>query len=62
MIETTLFSHKTIISLQKKKKKESIIDMIFYRAQITKIHINCEKKKFQENCEKYRLTVIIFSS
>ena len=59
MIETTLLSHKSTIS---SKKKECIIDMIFYRAQITKNHINCEKKNFRENCEKYRLTVIIFSS
>ena len=55
-----LLSYKSIIS---SNKKRSIIDMIFYRAQITKNHINCEKKKkFRENCDKYRLTVIIFSS
>ena len=51
MIEITLLSYKSIISSQKKKKK-SIIDMIFYRAQITKNHINCEKKKIPEKIVK----------
>lgn len=49
MIETTLLSHKSTIS---SKKKKCIIDMIFYRAQITKNHINCEKKKIPEKIVK----------
>ena len=49
MIEIQLLLHKSIIS---SNKKRSIIDMIFYRAQITKNHINCEKKKIPEKIVK----------